>query len=48
MARSDEQAGVKSIKEIDSGKGLSSGEDEEKLVPGSSIKRISPLDGERR
>jgi hypothetical protein len=48
VARSDKLAGVKSIKEIDSEKGLSGGEEEGKCVRGSSIKKIRPLDREER
>jgi hypothetical protein len=46
VARPDELAGVKSIKEIDSEKGLSSGQEEGKCVPDPLVKKILPPDRE--
>ena len=48
VARPDELAGVKSIKEIDSEKDLSSGEEQGKCVPDLLTKKILPLDSKER
>jgi hypothetical protein len=48
VARPGELAGVKSIREIDSEKGLSRGEEEGKCVPDSLVKKIRPSDSEKR